>query len=166
MKLLAKPIKMHSVTKDFAVGFWGDFLFTRFISNIDSSVANRVTAALRQLSQETKTVKLITIISEHASVPSTDARRIMVQTLERVNIKISGTIFEGAGLRASAVRGAIAGLYMITNSRYPQKIFSDDNACTRWLSSTAQDIACPVNGEELLSAIKNFRKKSEDPILG
>src|SRR5205814_7203796 len=69
-------------------------------------------------------------------------------------------VIEGTGFRPAAVRGLIAGVYLVSRVVYPRKIFSVVREAALWLTATAS-AGCPgaVDTATLEAAVEQVRAR-------
>lgn len=76
-----------------------------------------------------KGIALLTVISEVAPMPSSEARKALADLMctHRL-IRCSAVIMEGTGFRAAAVRSVVTGLALLSHHEYPHRICDVEGA--------------------------------------
>lgn len=70
-----------------------------------------------------KGIALLTVISEVASMPSSEARKALADLMSTPRtIRCSAVIMEGTGFRAAAVRSVVTGFVLLGHHEFPHRI--------------------------------------------
>lgn len=95
------------------------------LEGIQSS--NRLVAEVAR--HHPKGIALLTVISEVAPMPSSEARRALADLMSaHLRIRCSAVIMEGTGFRAAAVRSVVTGLMLLSHHEYPHRMCDVDGA--------------------------------------
>ncbi len=155
-------VTIIETSDDLAIGTWADFMFTIFRRSSEVDVVTRSATELRKFAMTRKSgVGMITIIKQKASFPSQKARRVLTDSIAKVNVLASATIMEGQGFRAAAVRGAVTGISMVISPAYPTKIFSRPGEACAWISAEVMKAQSDlsITPIQLENALEEFVKK-------
>lgn len=104
-------------------------------------------------------IALLTIISEVAPMPSSEARKALAELMSTPRrIRCSAVIMEGTGFRAAAVRSVVTGLTLLSHHEYPHRICDVEGAVKMYTDVMPGVTGRSWDSDTIRSAINELRR--------
>ena len=157
--------RAQTIEDDFAVGDFDSVLFCIWRNETSQRGIETARRAIDGLATRYPTgIGMIVIVEKDAVLPGPDERAELSALLKHSGhvAVASALVFEGEGLRATAVRSLVTGLSMLARQPYPHRVFSDVEAAARWIAPVlGAATGSPTTSTTLAGAVDTFRKEVE-----
>lgn len=124
--------------RDYRIALWRqayvvDFRDTPTKEGLDSAVRCKREA----LAANPDGVVVLNLLLGDKPLPSAEVRDYaeQKQSEDLEGVLAHATVVTGEGFRAGALRSILAGLYLVSRSPFPRKVFSEIGAAAAWLGS-------------------------------
>ncbi|MEY4550344.1 MAG: hypothetical protein RL685_6539 [Pseudomonadota bacterium] len=139
-------LRIDIATGDVVLAAWERVLLAVFIGKTTVQAVRRSAQVVTELyAAQQRPVLVLTVVEEHAIMPSLDVRMELVACLKRFNglVERSAVVFEGEGFRAATVRSIVAGVSLFSRPDYPHRVFASVGAAARFLGNGNQESLAP-----------------------
>ena len=167
---VAQPVgrlSLHYRSQSVCIGNIDGFFLMRCFGNLSSDDVRAClkahTSALRHRPQG---VGSVTVIDPTATMPSDETRRaineVTKQTLEHA--LGSATVVLGDGFWASAMRGVMTTINLVSNPRHPNKVFRHEAEAVEWVIKTLGE-SLPAYRRPLLDGLAQLQAVAKQPLV-
>jgi len=148
-------------THDYALATWNEIaaLVWRHDTTLEG-IQNSNTLVADVARQHPKGIALLTLISEVAPMPSSEARKTLAELMSSNRfIRCSAVIMEGTGFRAAAVRSVVTGLTLLSRHEFPHRICDVEGAVKMYTDVMPRVTGRAWDPDAVRRAINDLRRQ-------